>query len=62
MIDFKRIQSSGAVVGRPSLKGGVFSEVRKPDGRVVSILNRDVYDQALASAKATLRRNAAPGR
>jgi uncharacterized protein YfaS (alpha-2-macroglobulin family) len=51
--------------GSPNAKrsaGSVFLSVRKPDGSVVTRLDRKTYESALSQAKAALRKNALSGR
>lgn len=57
----KKQRTNGAVV---SLKGrdkdsGVFVHRRAANGTVITSMNRDVYDTALANAKAALRKKSA---
>jgi hypothetical protein len=58
MFSLKKISGNSAMVGQGARSGGsVFSHVRKPDGSIVTVLDRQTYESALSSAKAVLRKH-----
>lgn len=60
----KTIKANGAVVAATDSadRKGTFTTLRKADGSFVSTMRRDVYESALADARATLNKKAAPTR
>ncbi len=54
----KKNPARSATVGQGARLGAsIFSEVRKPDGSIVTVLDRQTYENPLSHAKAALRKH-----
>ncbi len=59
MIRTNKMRANGSVVSAKPREGqGVFVQVRAPNGQLITSMDRKVYENALASAKASLRKKA----
>lgn len=55
----KKLYANGSVVSTEAREGqDVFVQYRAPSGQVISSMDRKVYERALESAKASLRKKA----